>query len=90
MTEIMPEEDARVIGQAMLDLAARMPAECVDVGYGTMQSPVMLIAYEAADEVWEIEFTALDPVRNFTLKDPSLEVVMRRALERDRKAAADV
>lgn len=86
----MPEEDARVIGQAMLDLAARLPAECVDVGYGTMQSPQMLISYEAVDEVWEIEFCALDPVRNFTLQDASLEVVMRRALERDRQAAKDV
>jgi hypothetical protein len=39
--------------------------------------------------MWEIEFSALDPVRNCTLKDPSLEVVMRRALERDREAAPD-
>ncbi len=86
----MPEEDARGIGQAMLDLAARLPEGMVDVGYGTHQSPVMLVSYEAVDEVWEIEFSALDPKRNFTLQDASLEVVMRRALERDREAAKDV
>lgn len=86
----MPEEDAQVIGQAMLDLAARLPEQMVDVGWGTMQSPQMLISYEAVDEVWEIEFCPLDPKRNFTLQDSSLEVVMRRALERDREAAKDV
>lgn len=83
-----PEEDARVIGQAMLDLAARLPD-----GYHTASREVqasMYVSYDAGDEVWEVEFTALDPARNFCLQDKSLEVVMRRALRRDREAAKDV
>lgn len=84
------DDDPQAIGQAILNLAARLPEGMVDMGYGNMQSPQMGISYEAVDEIWELEFCPLDPDRNFTLQDASLEVVVRRALERDREKAPDV
>lgn len=84
------EEDARVIGQAMLDLGARLPDGYHDEAQMGISQASMIVGYDAGDEVWEIEFMALDPKRNFTLQDRSLEVVMRRALERDREVAKDV
>lgn len=86
----MPEEDSQIIGQALLDLAARLPGGYHRVGMESHAQAQVLVGYDAGDEVWEIEFMALDPERNFTLQDRSLEVVMRRAIRRDREKAPDV
>jgi hypothetical protein len=84
------DDDARVIGQALLDLAARLPEGYHDEAQMGHNQASMLVNYDAGDEVWEIEFMALDPKRNFTLQDSSLEVVARRSIRRDREAARDV
>jgi hypothetical protein len=59
-------------------------------GHGPHDQATMYVSYDAGDEVWEIEFCALDQARNFILRDASLEVLMTRALRRDREAAPDV
>jgi hypothetical protein len=87
----MPDRgEAERIGQAMLDLAARLPEGYHDI-HGTQDGQAQLyVGYDAGDEVWEVEFCALDPARNFTMQDRSLDELMARAITRDREEAPNV
>lgn len=62
-------------------LAAELP-----IGYkmlGEEQAQAQLyVSFDAGDDVWEIEYCALDPERNFIFQERTLGALLARACER--------
>jgi hypothetical protein len=83
--------EAERIGQAILDLAARLPEERIPTGHpGELGQADLYVSYDAADAIWEIEFTPLDPDRNRLIQDGDLVAAVERCLTLDREKAPHV
>lgn len=84
--------EAERVGQALLDLSARLPEGFHDLGgpeHGRAQAG-LVVSYDAGAERWEVEFTPLDPARNRLRVGEDLGDVLVAILEEDRKVAPDV
>ncbi len=78
------------IGQALLDLAARLPEGHHTLGSPELHQATMYVGYDAGDEVWEIEYCALDQLRNRYVRGPDLAELLTDVLVADRGANPNV
>ena len=83
------DSEAERIGQAILDLSARLPDGFHGLARDGVQADLH-ISYDAGDEIWSVEFDALDPGRYRIVQDRSLDAAVTRLLELDREVAPDV
>lgn len=70
---------------ALIEIAASLPRGYRDRGGGEDMHAEMFVGFNAGASVWEIEYCALDPKRNFTASGDDLDPLVYEALDRVRR-----